>query len=333
MTLLFRPAAVVPAGALASGPLRSAQADIHAFRQALAQANVPTEPLTSHHPGRVLRDLCMDWALILLAWYAVITWSLWLAPLAVILIGNRQRALGNLLHDASHYLLSGHTRLNDAIGQWWIALPSLASLYRYRSTHFQHHAKLGSRANDPDYYAHHVFQVGSNDAVAVFLRMVWNRRHWLGDGFGDLLGASWHVRLQIVAWWGVAWMVLGAISTPADANVFLALWFTSRLTVFHAITSFRELCDHTGMTPGGVFAYTRNVIGNGWLRQLIHPHNNGYHLVHHLMPTIPYHRLAIAHQQFSTVPMYRQQACHCTGYFAGEQPAVNCWIKRGYHHE
>ncbi|CAJ0734608.1 hypothetical protein EPIRMAN_GEN20615_09840 [Ralstonia mannitolilytica] len=163
--------------------------------------------------------------------------------------------------------------------------------------------------------------------------MVWNRRHWLGDGFGDLLGASWHVRLQIVAWWGVAWMVLGALSTPADANVFLALWFTSRLTVFHAITSFRELCDHTGMTPGGVFAYTRNVVGNGWLRQLIHPHNNGYHLVHHLMPTIPYHRLAIAHQQFSTVAMYRQQACHCTGYFAGEQPAVNCWIKRGYHHE
>ncbi|WP_316893408.1 hypothetical protein, partial [Ralstonia mannitolilytica] len=31
-------------------------------------------------------------------------------------------------------------------------------------------------------------------------------------------------------------------------------------------------------------------------------------------------------------PLFRGQT-NCTGYFAGEQPAVNCWIKRGYHHE
>src|SRR5687767_1056476 len=56
------------------------------------------------HPrlSRSLRPAALDWLLIALAAAAV--WAFgWLAvPFSLLMIGNRQRALGNLLHDASH---------------------------------------------------------------------------------------------------------------------------------------------------------------------------------------------------------------------------------------
>lgn len=310
----------------------SVQADMLAFRRALSETNLPINELTAARTGAVVRDLFFDWALIILAWYIAVTGPWWTIPLAVVVIGNRQRALGNLLHDASHYLISTNLKVNDAIGHWLIALPPLNSLHRYRRTHFEHHARLGNNKTDPDYYADKVFQQGGNGAFAIYCRMLLTPRYWLGDGFGDLIGGPLQTRLFILGWWAAAWLVLYVFSTLGQASAFLALWFAARLTVFHAITTFRELCDHTGMTPGGIFSYSRNVVGSRILNLFFHPHNNGYHLVHHLMPTIPYHRLAIAHRYFLDVACYKQSACHCNGYFAGSDPVVDCWVKRVSRH-
>src|SRR5262245_12314123 len=65
-----------------------------------------------HRPAlaRVLRAASLDWLLIALATAAVINFG-WVAVVpALIVIGNRQRALGNLLHDASHRSLDRNRR-------------------------------------------------------------------------------------------------------------------------------------------------------------------------------------------------------------------------------
>src|SRR5262247_2491086 len=70
-----------------------------------ARANGIAGELRALHRPVLTRVLCaaaLDWLFIMLATAAVITFG-WIAVApALLVIGNRQRALGNLLHDASH---------------------------------------------------------------------------------------------------------------------------------------------------------------------------------------------------------------------------------------
>jgi fatty acid desaturase len=85
------------------------------------------------------------------------------------------------------------------------------------------------------------------------------------------------------------------------------------------------MCDHHGLSPGGVFSFTRDIKAAGLWSVLFHPRNNAYHLTHHLLPAIPYYRLPEAQRVFSTLPEYRERAEVCDAYFAGPAQAVASW--------
>lgn len=314
--------------------LPSVQKDLRSFRRQLEKHGIELRAFTRHNTFLTLFHIGMDWLIVLLAWRLVIALPHMLTvPAALVLIGSRQRALGNLLHDASHYLLCTSKRINDVVAQLFLALPMVASIREYRQSHFQHHANLGDQIADPDYFAGRTFRRGRNTAGQAFRRMAFDRKYWLENGFGGFLTASGSVRLRLFTWWLGTWTFLSWISSPVDASAFVALWFGSRLTAFHLITSFREICDHTGLIPGGVFSYTRNIVGTSLLNQIFHPHDNGYHLVHHLAPAIPCHRLPAAHRAFMDMPAYATQAVYCDGYFTGDHPAIVCWVERTQNHE
>ena len=74
----------------------------------------------------------------------------WAAPIALLVLGNRQRALGNILHDAAHRNLTRKRLLNDLVTRALIAPLLFASLSHYRELHFRHHLDLGAQDADPD---------------------------------------------------------------------------------------------------------------------------------------------------------------------------------------
>ncbi|WP_230948621.1 fatty acid desaturase [Burkholderia multivorans] len=133
-------------------------------------------------------------------------------------------------------------------------------------------------------------------------------------------------QLCIAAWWVATISVLFAASAHLSV-AFFALWFGARITVFHAITTFREMTDHYGLKPGGVFSFTRDIPDTGVLSALIHPHHNGYHLTHHLFPAVPYHQLPELHAQLMTLPNFRERAIVCPSYLEGHQSSVFEWGK------
>jgi fatty acid desaturase len=150
-----------------------------------------------------------------------------------------------------------------------------------------------------------------------------NPRLWgstLAGDFAKPLAAQ--KQIYIVLWWLGLLASIGLISEWQTAGVFLALWLAARATVFFLITLFREMCDHFGRTSGGVFQFSRDITARGIFRYIVHPHNNGYHLTHHLLPTVPYYRLPTTHEALLKLALFQQQACICTSYLFGKHSVV-----------
>lgn len=277
------------------------------------------------NPIRPLFDVLIDWAIILCSVHAVVALSSWFAPLAVLVIANRQRALGNILHDAGHRNLWRDKCRNDLMARVLVAPLLFASLSGYREAHFRHHLALGNVASDPDFLP--IPDRPPRHWAASFARHLMSWPAWLGSFAGHLAAreVGCASKLFIIGWWGVALTLLVAAAGVEFTAAFAVLWLLARATIFHMITTFREMCDHFGLCPGGVFSFTRDMPCHGFWRQLIHPRNNGYHLTHHLLPAVPYYRLPEAQRLFGQMPAYQAKARVCHAYFAGDDAVTRDW--------
>jgi hypothetical protein len=141
-----------------------------------------------------------------------------------------------------------------------------------------------------------------------------------------MLRMGWPSRLGVLCWWATVLAVIAAVAGPSDALIFLALWLGAKATVFHAITAFREISDHVGLRPGSLIGFSRNHPFSSAVGHLIHPHHNGYHLLHHLNPGIPFHALPKAHALLLGWPRYAAGE-HCDSYFIGRMSAVRSWVR------
>lgn len=300
-------------------------ADQNVIRVALREHGVDLANLTGPDVLHPLLDITFDWLSIGVALFTLHRIGWWLSPAVIAWIGNRQRALGNLLHDAGHRNLARTHRVNDTIACLLLAPPLLNSLAVYRELHARHHAWLGNPSADPD----HIPNV-SGPGYSWWMsygKVLLTRQALLGSMLGHL-HVSRTTRLQklgILGWWTC---VLATVWTCTGFQAALAsvlVWMVARITAFHAITTFREMCDHFGLVPDGIFSFTRDISARGIWRWIIHPRNNGYHLTHHLMPSIPYHRLAKAHHMLECIPAFASNARVCHAYFRGPVSVVRDW--------
>lgn len=298
--------------------------DIALLRQSLRRADNPHLTLLKLRGWRPAADVSLDISLIAAALVLALEVP-WAAPIALLVLGNRQRALGNILHDAAHRNLTRNRVLNDLVTRVLIAPLLFLSLSHYRELHFRHHLDLGAKDADPDLIPIPVEKARSW-AAAVAVNAL-SLRAVLGSTFGHLVdhNVTPGGRLYILAWWTLLGAVLVSAVGVCSAAAMLALWLGARATVFHVITTFREMCDHHGLIPGGVFSFTRDITATGPLSMLFHPRNNAYHLTHHLLPAIPHYRLPEAQRVFATLPEYQERAQVSEGYFAGSAPAAASW--------
>ena len=95
--------------------------------------------------------LLEDYVIIfLMAATCSVSWYLY--PVAVLIIGSRQRALATLLHEASHKSLAKNKLLNFAIGTFFSGYFVLQTMGSYRESHVRfHHGHFGNIELDPDY--------------------------------------------------------------------------------------------------------------------------------------------------------------------------------------
>lgn len=302
-------------------------ADLAAIHSSIAVSPLNWPPLKPR-TWRSLMDIAVDWAVIWLAAWGAFRMGILAWIVAVLVIGNRQRALGNLLHDAAHRNLSAQARMNDQIANLLLAPSLFNSLALYRQEHARHHACLGDPTADPDFIPR-VIQKG-NRWFHAYTRMLRNPATWTGSIFGHLLTKQLAARRQlgILLWWATYETLLTVVMSAHFALLFALLWMIAKGTVFHAITTFREMTDHYGLEPRGILAYTRDIPDRTVLSMLLHPHHNGYHLTHHLFPHVPYHHLPGAHARLKMLPPFARRAIVCQTYLVGTSAAVDGWGAR-----
>ncbi|AME26283.1 fatty acid desaturase [Burkholderia sp. PAMC 26561] len=274
---------------------------------------------------RALADIFFDWTIIIFATWATYQVGACMTVLALFAIGNRQRALGNLLHEASHQNLSARRKVNDRIGRILLAPALFSDFTLYRLQHARHHAWLGDPIRDPDYLPRAKYE--QQHWFSTYARVLCDPANLTASLLGHLVDkrlslAQW---LAITLWWVAYEAVLDMFVGMHFAILFLALWIAAKASVFHAITIFREMIDHYALESGGIFRHTRETPSLGLLSVLIHPHHNGYHLTHHLFPRIPYYDLPRAHAHLHQVSFFNERSIVCEAYLKGSRSSVNGW--------
>lgn len=278
---------------------------------------------------RFAKSMCavmVDWMAIVLASVLAIRWGGIVAVmLALFVIGNRQRALGNLLHDASHGSFDRQRRRGSMLANVLLCWPLWVSMRVYRADHLAHHRWLGDPRRDPD-YIHDERQLAGG-WLRLWVGQVVNLRTFRISLLSHLGRMGPADAIGVALWWTAVLGAIALVGSTEAALQFAALWVAARALVFHPITAFREISDHVGLQPGTLIGFSRNHPFQGPTAQIFHPHNNGYHLLHHLTPGMPFHALPQGHALLMQWAPYAE-AEHCDGYFAGPRSAVHSWVRR-----
>ena len=242
---------------------------------------------------------------------------------AVVIVGSRQRALMNLLHQASHGQLFANRAPNRWCGRLLIAFPLAMSLDAYRRTHLAHHRHLWDEDRDPKTIRYAALGlVRAPRRVSRFAV-----RHLLGAlallhvpfNVGTAVrtsGAPRRERAALVAFWGV--VVIVAVIAGVERHL-VTYWVLPYVTTFQVIRYWSETAEHAGLRSQDAWLATRNWTSTAPVRWLLAPHSDSYHLAHHLVPGVPHYRLAELHAELMRIPEYA--AGHqCDGFLISHRP-------------
>lgn len=238
-----------------------------------------------------------------------LVWPVALALYALVvtpLAARQWRALENIVHEASHHNLARkHPWLNDFVANWFAARWVFQSIKSYRSSHTLHHTRF-NQAEDPDrvrFLEIKMDDISRASALAFWRGVVVRLPRYIA-GWGALFEGA---RLRVL----LSSLLHAAISIGGDQlwPGFMLGWLLGAVVPFFLIAPILRLVaeseEHTYTDVQTEFSHTANSVG-WWQRWFIHPHDDGYHLLHHLVPSIPHWRLHLAHWLLTSLdPEYR----------------------------
>jgi fatty acid desaturase len=108
---------------------------------------------------------------------------------------------------------------------------------------------------------------------------------------------------------------------------FLLLWMVPMLTVYPAVLFLREIAHHGNYPDNGDFTNSRVYEGKWLEREVFFPFSEQNHVLHHMFPAIPWHKMRQAHAVMMRYAPYRENVVICDGFFvkgdrASENPTV-----------
>lgn len=274
--------------------------------------------------------LLEDYAIIFLCIASCYYFSWWLYPIAVIVIGARQRGLSTILHDAAHGVCARNRRLNMFLGTLATAYPIFQRHYAYKQSHVQtHHPLLGDPVRDPDlsfFIEQGVYTPTSRDRYFIkmvilpvlgsrtlaYLKYLINNRYKHILSKKKPLSKTDHVRqnseqrkdnFAFFLFWIAIIIICFYFGVLMELFLF---WIVPYLSSFHILGWFIEVSEHSPLvqTQNVDLYMSRNRKSRGLEKFLTGIHNDHHHLDHHLDPRTPFYHLPKAHEIRMRDPNY-----------------------------
>lgn len=263
--------------------------------------------------------LAFDWALILAAaWIG--SKSLWIYPLACLVIAGRQHALFVLVHEGAHKHLAARKKINDFIGSWLAAFPVLFDMHAYRATHLKHHELLNSD-EDPDWVRKRArrewqFPVSKIQLAAFvpYFLFLWGPAEWalivvLYSGvFRRETYSNPQLRGRLVQKTIFYTLAFTAITALSAWSAVLWYWFVPLFFVFPVLQRVRSVAEHFALAWTSPLNATREILSGPLESGLFGPHHIHFHLTHHLYPAVPCYRLRALHTRLMKNPRFKSEA-------------------------
>jgi len=226
-----------------------------------------------------------------LAVFAFSTWAAvtdTLPVLATVLLSAAAIfVLFTVLHDAAHYSVSTHRWVNVAFGR--VAMLFVSPLISFKSfafIHIEHHRNTNDDENDPDHFVSGApmwqlpvrFPLMDVPYLTFLVRNVRRRPRAEVLETAVLMGTTVAV-IVTCAFTGHLWTLAVVYLIPARVAMFVLAWWFDWLPHHDLEDTQQE----------NRYRATRNRVGSEWILTPLLLSQN-YHLVHHLHPSIPFHR-------------------------------------------
>ncbi|MBQ0927029.1 fatty acid desaturase [Saccharopolyspora endophytica] len=243
---------------------------------------------------------------------AVFAFSTWAAlggrlpvPVTVLLSAIAIFVLFTVLHDAAHYSVSTRRWVNVAFGR--VAMLFVSPLISFKSfafIHIEHHRNTNDDENDPDHFVSGapLWQVPVRFALmdvpylSFLVRNVRRRPRAEVLETSFLLAVSAGV-IVACALTGDLWTLAVLYLIPERVAMFVLAWWFDWLP-------HHDLQDTQQQNR---YRATRNRVGSEWILTPLLLSQN-YHLVHHLHPSIPFHRYVAAWRRNEEAYLEREAA-------------------------
>ncbi len=249
------------------------------------------------------------WRLVLFTWGSIAAifamMAVWPNPLTIIagliLLGGRQLGLAVIMHDAAHRSLFRTTRLNDFVGQWFGAAPIWLERNAYWSNHSKHHMDAGT-PDDPDLHKYENYAVPRMSMARKVMRDLFGVTAYKTIRFNiRRLGWSYTLRPLLVT------LLLAGVLYLCGAGWVFLVWVAAHLSSYQLIARLRNAAEHAvvpDLQDPDPRRHTRTTKASWWERMTFAPNQVNFHLEHHLLPSIPNHRLREMHQTLASRGFY-----------------------------
>ena len=236
-------------------------------------------------------------------------WPVWLAiwvAQGCILVGSY-----SAMHEASHATLYRSSGANRVAGVLW-ASTILVNWSLWRSFHLQHHAYTATD-RDPKLKHRLVITRRSQYLLVPLGGLAFMAELWASSLMTVLGRPPAYVKLasrRAARLDGLVLLVVTAAlvgGTWTSPGLFGSLWLGPLLATFCIALPITGMSEHYGCAlEGSTFDTTRTVVSNRLFRFLVW--NNNFHVVHHLVPSVPFHHAPELHRYIEPRHQYLEQS-------------------------
>lgn len=218
--------------------------------------------------------------------------------LAWIVLPGRQLSLAVLMHEAGHGSLFRTKQLNDWVGQWLCALPTLGDLTSYARGHAAHHRLAGTN-EDPDLANYRAYPISKSSLIRKWKRDLTGQTGLkllvaLATGAGSQMSRETMGSKSLVVRQALVQALLAAVLIALGIGWTWFVWMGTFLTSYMWVVRLRQVGEHA-VVPDlydlDVRMNTRTVDAPFWQRFLFAPNNVNLHMEHHFMAGVPCYNL------------------------------------------